>query len=145
MKSWTHPTSNTLEQNQAPPTLLPHYSIAFPTLPHHYPLTFSNLPSHYPSTSPTLPPHYPPTFPPCHLTTLTHIFHLSSSIPSSLSHLPSSPLYHFSQLSTLPTTNRSLQNSNALPVDRQGKHVRLIVSNCSWKLAGEMLPSHSGI
>ena len=57
-----------------------------------------------------------PLFSTCHLTTLTHLFHL-----------PSSVLSHLSQLTTHPTTNRSLQNSNVSPLGRQGKHVWLIV------------------
>ena len=57
-----------------------------------------------------------PLFPPCHLTTLIH-----------LCHLPSSLLSHHSQLTSLPTTDKFLHNSNVLSLGRQGKHVWLIV------------------
>ena len=53
-----------------------------------------------------------PPFSPCHLTTFIHFSHLTSSL-----------LSYLSQLTTLPTTNRPLQNSNILPLGRQGKHV----------------------
>ena len=55
-------------------------------------------------------------FPPCYLTPLIH-----------LSHLPSSQLSYLSQLTSLPTTNRYLQNSNLLSLGRQDKQVWLIV------------------
>ena len=99
-----------------------------PTFPAHYPLTFPKLPPHYIPTSPTVPPHYSPTlpnlsphsthtpFPPYHFTPVIH-----------LSHLPNSLLSHLSQLTSLPTTNRHLQNSNLLSLSRQGKHMWLIV------------------
>ena len=63
-----------------------------------------------------------PPFPPCHLTPLVH-----------LSHLPSSLLSHLSQLTSLPTTNKSLKNSNVLSLGRQGKHVWLIVRKLLMK------------
>ena len=50
-----------------------------------------------------------------------------------LSHLPSSILSYPSQLTTLPTTNRSLQNSNALPMGGHGKHVWLMVRQLLMK------------
>ena len=58
-----------------------------------------------------------PLFPPGHLTTLIH-----------LCHLPSSLLSHHSQLTSLPTTNKFLHNSNALSLGRQGKYMWLIVT-----------------
>ena len=69
MKSWSHPTSPTLEYNQEPSTMLPHYSPTFPTLPPHYPHTpfppsqLTTLPTFPPSQLRTLPPfsaHHPP-------------------------------------------------------------------------------------
>ena len=96
-----------------------------PTFPTHDSLTFPKLSPHYIPTSPTVPPHYSPTlpnlspystFPPCHSTPVIH-----------LSHLPSSLLSHLSQLTSLPATNRHLQNSSLLSLSRQGKHARLIV------------------
>ena len=57
-----------------------------------------------------------PPFPPCHLTPPIH-----------LSHLPSSLLSHRSQLTSLPPTNRCLQDGNVLSLGRQGKHVWLII------------------
>ena len=96
-----------------------------PTFPTHYPPTFLKLPPHYyVPTSPTVPPDYSPTFPtllphsthtpfpPCHLTPLIHLSHLTSSL-----------LSYLSQLTSLPTTDRHLQNSNVLLLGRQGKHV----------------------
>ena len=75
-----------------------------------------------------------PLFPPCHLTTtFTHLLHLPSLLPSPLSHLPSSVLSHLSQLTTLPTTNRSLQNRNVPPPGKHGKHVWLIVRQLFMK------------
>ena len=65
-------------------------------------------------------------------------------LPSHFFHLHGSLLSYLSQLTTLPTTNRSLQNRNVLPIGRQGKHVWLIGSY-PWRLVSEMLPSHSGI
>ena len=63
-----------------------------------------------------------PPFSPCHLTTFMHLSHLTSSL-----------LSYLSQLTTLRTTNRSLQNSNILPLVRQGKHVWLIVGQLFMK------------
>ena len=75
-----------------------------------------------------------PPFPTCHLTTLMHLSHISSSLLSCLS-----------QLTTLPTTNRSLKNSNVLPLGRQGKHIRLIVRQllmkAGWWNAPLVLPT----
>ena len=99
-----------------------------PTFPAHYPLTFPKLPPHYIPTSPTVTPHYSPTlpnlsphsthtlFPPCHFTSVIHLFHL-----------PSSPLSHLSQLTSLPTTNRHFQTSNLLSLSRQSKGVWMVV------------------
>ena len=90
-----------------------------PTLPAHFPLTFPKLPLHYIPTSPTAPPHYSPTlpslsphsahtpFPSCRF---TPVIHLSQLLGSLLSHL--------SQLTSLPMTNRHLQNSNLLSLSR---------------------------
>ena len=72
IKSWTHPASPTLEQNQEPPTFAPHHAPTFPTFPPRYP---------------TLP------FPPFHFTT-SHLSYLATSLASHLSHLPTSPLSH---------------------------------------------------
>ena len=63
-----------------------------------------------------------PPFSPCHLTTFIHFSHLTSSL-----------LSYLSQLTTLPTTNRPLQNSNILRLGRQGKHVWLIVGQLFMK------------
>ena len=60
--------------------------------PHHSP-TFPTLTPHYPPTFPTLPPHYP------HLPFLP--FHLTTLPPS--------------QLTSLPPTNKALQNNNIKP------------------------------
>ena len=103
---------------------------------------------------PTLPHHTFPPFPPCHLTTLLPCYlttipplrpchHFTSLIH--LSHLSSSLLSYLFQLPTFPTTNRSRQNNNVLPLGRQDKHVRLIVMQLLIKLASEMLPLRSGI
>ena len=78
-----------------------------PTFLAHYPPTSPKLPPHYVSSSLTVPIHFLPPFPPCHLTPPIH-----------LSRLPSSLLSHLSQLISLPTTNRCLQNGN---VDRVNK------------------------
>ena len=61
----------------------------------------------------------------------------SPIFPTVLPHYPHTP-FPLSQLTTFPltilsTTNRSLQNSNVLPIDRQGKHVRLIVRQLPMK------------
>ena len=64
-----------------------------------------------------------PVFLPCQLTTITHLFHLPSSLLSPLPLLPSSVHSQPSQLTILPMTNRSLQNSNVPPLGRQGKHM----------------------
>ena len=100
-----------------------------PNFPTHYSLTVPKFSPHYIPTSPTVPAHYSPTlpnlspystytpFPPCHSTPVIHLFHL-----------PSSLLSHLSQLTSLPATNRHLQNRSLLSLSRQGKHVRLIVT-----------------
>ena len=88
MKSWTHPASPTLEQNQVPPTFPPHHSPASLTLLSHYPPTFLTLLLHYPP-SPS-PPFHLITRPPFHFTTI-----------------PPLPPSH---LTTPPLTNKALQN-----------------------------------
>ena len=90
MKSWSHLSSPTIECNQQPSTMLPHYSPAFPT----------SLPSHIFSTFLA---YYPPNF---------STFHLLSSAVS-----------HLSQLTILPVTNKSFQNSNVPPFGRHEKRV----------------------
>ena len=84
--------------NSVPPSLL----TTLPLFPNCHLTTFHRI---------ILPP-----FPPCHLTPLIH-----------LSHLPSSILPHLSQLTSLVTTNWSLQNSMVFLLGRQVKHVWLIV------------------
>ena len=116
LKQYNIILSPTLEYNEELPTLSPHYFPIFPILPPHYRPIFPNLP-----------PHILSPFPACHLTTLLHF-----------SHLPSSLLPYLSQLTTIPKTNRSLQNSNFLPLGRQGKQVWLIArqllmkAGCWW-------------
>ena len=106
----------------------PNFVLKFhPTFPALYSPTFPKLPPHYVPTSPTVPPHYSPTFPtlPPHPTRiLLPLCHLTPLIQPS--HLPSSLLSYLSQLTSLPTTNIHLQNSNVLSLGRQGKHVWLI-------------------
>ena len=59
------------------------------------------------------------------LSRLSHLFHLTPLIH--LSHLPSSLLSYYSELTSLPTANRHLQNTNFLSLGRQDKHVWPIV------------------
>ena len=75
-----------------------------------------------------------PPLRPCHFTILPPFLPCYLTIFMHLSHLPSSLLSYFFQLTTLPTTNRSLQNSNVLLLGRQGKHVWLIIrwETCWW-------------
>ena len=120
MNPWLHfaaleQCNTILSLNSILPSLL--VPSSFPKLPLHYvPISPTMLP-HYSPTFLTLPPHSTHTpFPPCHPTLLTH-----------LSHLPSSLLSHFSELTSLPTTSRNLQYNNILSLGRQGKHVWLIV------------------
>ena len=93
-----------LSSNSIPPSLL----TTLPPFPNCHLITFPPL---RPWHLTILPP-----FPRCHFTPFMH-----------LSHLPSSLLSHLSQLTSLPTTNRYLQNSNVLSLGRQGKHMWLIV------------------
>ena len=144
MKSFFHPASPILEKNPGTSHL------AISLLSHFLHLCVS-LPSLLPQTChlTTLPP-----LQPCHLLS-SHISHLASSLPSHtfptfpadhphptvLSNYPSSLLPHLSRLTTLPMTNRSIQNGNVLPLGRQGKYMWLIAR----QLAGEMLSSRSRI
>ena len=75
-----------------------------------------------------------PTFPHLATSLLSHLSHLATSLPSHLSQLATSLPVHLSQFTTFPTTNRSLQIRNVLPLGRQDKHVCLIVRHESWKL-----------
>ena len=77
---------------------------------------------------------HPATSLPSHLSQLatslpSHLSDLATSLPS---HLPYSLPSCLSQLTTFPTTNRSLQN-NVLPLGRQGKHVWLILRQVTMK------------
>ena len=118
MKSWSHPTSPTLEYNQEPLILPLHYSPNFPTLPPNYPPVFPNLPPRYPPTSLTLPPHCSPTFPT-----------LPPDYPPTFTTL--SAHYSPTFLPQHPPNNK--QNTNVLPLGRQGKYVWLIVRHLLMK------------
>ena len=105
-----------LSLNFIPPSLLTTLS----PFPNCHLVTFPPLRPYLPHYSPALPNLFPYSthtpFPPCHSTPVIH-----------LSHLPSSLLFHLSQLPSLPAANRHLQNSNLLSLSRQGKNVWLIV------------------
>ena len=93
-----------LSLNSIPPSLL----TILPPFPDCHPITYPPLgPFHLT----ILPP-----FPPCYFTPLTRLSHLLRSLLSYISQLPS-----------VPTTNRHLQNSNVLSLGKPGKHVWLIV------------------
>ena len=103
--------------NSIPPSLLTTLS-PFPNchLITHTPTSLT-IPPNYSPTLPSLSPRSAHTrFPPCCFTPVIY-----------LSDLPGSRLSHLSQLTSLPTTNRHLQNSNLLSLSRQGKHMWLIV------------------
>ena len=94
--------------------------------------TLSAFPNCYPFIM--FPPHHFIILPPfsfCHLTPLTQLSHLTTSLqsytfpPSQLTILPSFPAH------PLAKTNRNLQNSNLLPLRKQGKHVSLMAR---WSL-----------
>ena len=96
-----------------------------------------NLPPCHLTTLPSFPNSHRTTFPSlrlCHLTILAAFppYHLTPLI--NLSHLLSSLLSHVSQLTFLSTTNKPLQNSNVLPLGRQGKHVWLIIRQPFMKI-----------
>ena len=89
-------------------------------------LSFKSIPLSMLSTLPPLPNCHIITLPPlwpCHLTVLLHFPTCHLAPPINLSHLPSSLLSHFSQLTSVPKTNTILQNGNVLSLGRQGKHV----------------------
>ena len=96
-----------------------------------------NLPPCHLTTLPSFPNSHRTTFPSlrlCHLTILAAFppYHLTPLI--NLSHLLSSLLSDVSQLTFLSTTNKPLQNSNVLPLGRQGKHVWLIIRQPFMKI-----------
>ena len=100
MKSWTHPASPTVEQNQEPPTFPSHNSPTFPTLPPHYHPIFL-----------TLRPSYPPL-----PFSLSHLpFHLTIFPPCPPYHLATLPPFLPSHFTTPPPTSKALQNSNSKP------------------------------
>ena len=61
-----------------------------------------------------------PPFPSCHLSLPCHYSHFATSFPSHLSHLanylPSHLSFPPSHLTTLPSTNKVLQNNNIMPL-----------------------------
>ena len=103
-----------------------------PTTPStHLLTTVSPFPNCHLITFPPLRPCHLTIFPPCQLTLLIHF-----------SHFPGSLLSYLSQLTSLPTANIHLQNSNVLSLGRQGKHVWLIVRQ--WLMKGvwwDVLPA----
>ena len=102
-------------RREAGPCSLPSHLSQLPPL--YYVPTSPTAPLHYSPTLTNLSPHSTHTpFPPYHFTPVIH-----------LSHLPSSLLSHLSQLISLPTTNRHLQNNNLLPLSKQGKRVSPVV------------------
>ena len=68
--------------------------------------------------NPTYFPIFLATSPPSHLSyliSLPYLSHLSTSLPSHLSHLATSLPSHLSHLTSLPSTNKALQNNNIKP------------------------------
>ena len=112
MKSWTHPASPPSNKTR---NLPPFHLTTLPPFPNCHSTTHPPFPLFQLTTIPPLRSchlNILPPFPTCHLTTLMR-----------LSRLPSPVLSYLSQLTNLPTTNRSLQKSKVLPLGRQGKHV----------------------
>ena len=110
MKSWTHPASPASNKTR---NLPPCHLTTLPPFPPCHLTTLLPFPTCHLTTLPPLWPCYLTIlspFPLCHLTTLIHLSNLHTSL-----------LSHLSQLTTLPTTNRSIQNSNVLPLGRQDK------------------------
>ena len=88
----------------------------------------SELPNHYPSTFPTYYLTILSPFPPSQFTTLTPF------PPSQFTTLPLFPPSQLTilQLTILPTTNRSLQDSNVLPLSKVWLIVRQLPMTTGW-------------